>query len=72
MSEAEELLTEDEHKAMGLTVRLWNTLTVIVGDGRTGAADLAELTLHLHAIQRAVMSQAAARAYPDLYRPLGQ
>jgi hypothetical protein len=43
-----------------------------VGDGPTRAADLAELTAAIHVIQRAVMAQAAARAYPGQYRPLGE
>jgi hypothetical protein len=33
--------------------------------------DLNELVVPIHTIQRAVMANAAARAYPDLYRRLG-
>jgi hypothetical protein len=65
-------LTDDEHKAIGLTADLWNLLCAsVVGDGPSRAGDLAELCAHIHAIQRTVMAQAAARAHPDRYRLLG-
>jgi hypothetical protein len=66
------MLTDAEHKAMKLTADLWDHLCSAVvrgGDIRNG--DLNELAMHVHAIQHAVMAQAAARAYPALYRPLG-
>lgn len=67
-----ELLTEAEHKAMDLTAQLWNLLVSdVVGNGHSRAKDLHELVHHLHAIQHTVMSQAAARAYPNRYRLLG-
>lgn len=67
-----ELLTEADHRALSLTVELWNVLCRdVVGAGRSRAGDLGELCGHIHAIQHAVLSQAAARAYPDLYRLLG-
>jgi len=66
-----ELLTADEQKAITLTADLWNQLCRVVGGGRTRDADLVELCTHIHAIQHAVMSQAAARAYPGEYRLLG-
>lgn len=66
-----ELLTADERRAVQLAGELWNLLCNIVEDGPTREADLAELVPHVHAIQQAVMSQAAGRAYPELYRRLG-
>jgi hypothetical protein len=39
--------------------------------GLTREADLHELVVHIHAIQHAFMSNAAARAYPTEYRRLG-
>lgn len=66
-----ELLTDDEHRAVQLAGELWNLLCRIVDHGSTRAADLREIVAHVHAIQHAVMSQAAARAYPDQYRLLG-
>lgn len=67
-----DLLTEAERQAVALTAALWNLLAAdVVGHGRSRPGDLAELGHHVHAIQQAVLSQAAARAYPDLYRLLG-
>jgi len=66
-----DLLTPDERKAITMAGELWNQLCRVVGDGRTRDADMAELCAHIHAIQHAVMSQAAARAYPETYRLLG-
>lgn len=67
-----ELLTEAEHRAMDLTAELWNLLCKdVIGRGPSRAGDLRELIGHIHAIQHTVMSQAAARAYPDRYRLLG-
>jgi len=65
------LLTDSEQRAMEFTVALWKELGEVVGTGPSRAGDLRELVVHIHAIQHAVMSQAAARAYPDRYRLLG-
>lgn len=67
-----ELLTVNERLALGETADLWTRLSGIVGDGPSRIADLAELATHIHAIQRAIMAQAAARECPHLYRLLGQ
>lgn len=67
-----ELLTPQEHKAIDDAGKLWNDLSAIVGNGVTRQADLGEFYLSIHAIQRGVMKQAAARAYPDRYRLLGE
>jgi len=64
-------LTTDEATAIRQAGDLWGTLCKIVGTGATRDADLAELIVHVHAIQQAVMSQAAGRAYPNQYRLLG-
>jgi hypothetical protein len=63
--------TDEEHQALELTARLWRALEAIVSVGRSRTGDLAELAGHVHAIQNAVLAQAAARAFPNLYRPLG-
>lgn len=69
---AEELLTEAEHRAMALTVELVNLLArEVVADGRSRTGDINEFVGHVHGIQQAILSQAAARAYPDRYRLLG-
>jgi len=58
---------------MDMTAELWNHLVRnVVGNGRSRLGDLGEIAGHIHGIQHAVMSQAAARAYPDRYRLLGE
>lgn len=66
-----DLLTEREQAAVTKLGELWGDLCAIVEDGPTRDPDLAELIVHVHALQHAVMAQAAARAYPETYRRLG-
>lgn len=65
------LLTDAERAAVRKAGDLWGDLCKIVADGPTRDHDLAELVVHIHAIQHAVMAQAAARAYPAEFRLLG-
>ena len=65
-------LTGNERAAIDLTAGLWTLLQGIVGNGPTRAADLVEATIHIHALQHMIMSQAAARAHPEAYRLLGE
>lgn len=65
------LLTDDEHEAMRLTAELGKVLGLVVGQGAPAKDDLNELIGYIHHIQRAVLSQAAGRAYPKRYRLLG-
>lgn len=67
-----EFLTDDEHRAIAMAGELYNLLSRIVEFGTTRKPDLEEFRVPIHTIQRAVMKQAAARAYPDRYRLLGQ
>lgn len=66
------MLTGDEQRALHALANVAGLLAVIVGRGPTRRADLAELYGHVHALQQAVMSQAAARAYPEQFRLLGE
>lgn len=66
-----DLLTEQEREVISMAGRLWDALCGVIDRGPTRAADCAELIPHVHAIQHAVMAQAAARFYPEEYRPLG-
>lgn len=67
-----ELLTPAEHRSMELTAELWNLLCAeVAGTDRSRTGDLAEVALHIHAIQHVILAQAAGRAYPDRYRLLG-
>ena len=69
---SDELMNPEEHHAMVLTANLWNHLSQsVVGDGTGRDGDIRELMFHIHGIQRAIMAQAAARAYPEKYRLLG-
>lgn len=65
------LLSDDELAAIDTTAELASQLSDVVDVGRTRDADLTELVHHLHAIQHAIMAQAAGRAYPDRFRLLG-
>lgn len=65
------LLTTAEHAVVQRAGELWNAICAAIPEGPTRDADLHELVLHVHAIQQAIMSNAAARAYPKLYRRLG-
>lgn len=69
--EARGLLTEREQAVVTALGDTWGDLCSIVEDGPTRDADLRELVVHVHALQHAVMAQAAARAYPTTYRRLG-
>lgn len=72
MTDPAELLTEAEHRAMDLTVQLVNLMaSEVIADGRGRTGDINEVVQAIHVIQRMVMGQAAARAYPDRYRLLG-
>ena len=66
-----ELLTPAEMEAVRLAGELWNALCAAIPDGPTRGADLRELCDKVHQIQHTVMANAAARAYPEMYRPLG-
>jgi hypothetical protein len=67
----DDLLTPLEHRALALTGELAGLFGEIVGQDQSRYGDLAEIVSAIHILQRYVMSQAAARAFPDLYRPLG-
>lgn len=66
-----EALTADEHAAVDRAGELYTLLERVVGDGPTRDDDLREFRTSIHHIQRAVMAQAAARAYPTRGRLLG-
>lgn len=68
---ASPLLTDEELEAIELMGRVADLLAVIVAPGATAEQDTLELHHHVHAIQRAIGSQAAARAYPQRFRQLG-
>lgn len=65
------MLTVLEQQVVNDAGELWNKLCRVVGYGPAREGDLAELIVHVHAIQHAVMANAAARAHPEQYRLLG-
>lgn len=67
----EDLLTDVERRALACSSELSGLLRHIIGDGPQAANDWAEAAHHIHVLQRYVMSQAAARAFPTEYRALG-
>ena len=65
-------LTDDEHTAVRLAGELSAFITKrVIAGGPAQEQDVAELEAAVHVIQRMVLSQAAARFYPDTYRLLG-
>ena len=65
------LLTDDELAAVDLTAQLGRLMRRIIGDGPNAADDCTEAAHRIHAVQDLILAQAAARAYPHLFRPLG-
>lgn len=64
-------LTREENEWLAQTARLWNGLCELIPEGPTRNNDLAEASVHLHALQHMVMANSAARSHPSLYRLLG-
>lgn len=65
------LLSEVEHHTVDLLSEVWECLEAIIGDGPTAPGDRAHAQDHVLALQRMILAQAAARAYPASYRLLG-
>lgn len=68
----DELLTPEERRCLDVSGELAGRLRAIIGDGPTAHGDWAEAAAAIHVLQRMVMGNAAARAYPTEYRLLGQ
>lgn len=70
----DDLLTEKEHQAVEVSAQLSRLMAEIIfegGDPGVAASDRAEAITLIHGIQQMILTQAAARAYPDRYRLLG-
>jgi hypothetical protein len=65
------MLTDRERATVAKLGEVWGDICAVVEDGPTRGHDLSELVAHLHALQHAVMSNAAGRAFPDEFRRLG-
>ena len=65
-------LTVNEREIVGELGRLWKRIgDEVVGDGPSRSADLDEVIFHIHALQNFVLSQSAARTYPNEFRLAG-
>lgn len=67
-----DLLTLEEREALDISASLANALRRIIGEGPQAENDWSEAAAKIHDLQHMVMAQAAARAYPDSFRLLGQ
>lgn len=67
----DDMLTIQERSLIVKLGECWDQFTKICGTERSRKDDLQEVFHHIHALQIAVMAQAAARAYPDEFRLLG-
>jgi hypothetical protein len=65
-----DLLTAAEREVLAVLGDVARQLRAVAGG--PGSADWLEAVPHLHALEQMVMGQAAARAYPQLYRLLGE
>jgi len=72
MSGMNDLLTPDELEAIDLLSRASSAIRRVIGVGPHATHDWADAATWIHNLQHAVMAQAAARAYPDRFRLLGQ
>ena len=69
---SEPLLTDDERHLIQTLSVVYTTFERVTGYSPvTRDDDLREVRLHIHALQRMAMAQAAARAFPEEARSLG-
>lgn len=67
------MLTSKEHRIIEILAELANDFSDIMGNHQGACeVDMREVGMHIHALQEKVMAQAASRAYPNLYRLLGE
>lgn len=64
-------LTGPEHELMAALADVHRRFTLVTADGPSHDHDLSEVVSHVHALQRMVVAQSAARAHPRLYRQMG-
>lgn len=68
-----ELLTEAEFEAIDMITEFYtHTRENVLLHGGSRDGDLMELAAMVHALQNWVMAQAAARAYPTVFRLAGE
>lgn len=69
-----DLMTEEEHELVASLGRCAGSFRRIMHrrDSRVAIADVGEAVDKIHQLQNMVLAQAAARAYPERYRLMGQ
>ena len=78
--EQSELYTKNELKAIKLTTELAECLNKVIFNQSTDgdpdytikSQDWAEVVIYIHALQKMVIAQGAARMFPDQFRLLGE
>jgi hypothetical protein len=69
---SEQLLTDEERNLVATLGYTTYTFSKICGKGDTRDPDQDEWARHVNALQNMVLAQAAARAYPEEFRLLGE
>lgn len=66
------MLTEEEKSLLDTLSRVSISFSKVIGDGASRQGDYAEAVHHIHALQNMVLSQVAARVYPENFRLMGE
>lgn len=66
------MLTDNELKFLELTEELIDLYDKILINGKNNNTDGLEMINKIHDVQNMVLSQSAARQYPDKFRLLGE
>lgn len=67
-----DLLTREERCILQDLGDIASRMAEIVGQGPSRGGDIAEVVSVVHVLQNMILSQAACRAYPGVYRLLGE
>lgn len=71
MKYEEELLTDREKQLLDKLADVANEFFVVSSSSPTRYNDIGEAVSCIHTLQRMILANAAARAYPDKYRLFG-
>lgn len=69
---ARELLTKQEKSLVDKLGNLQDEFFYIMDNGETRDDDMSEVLFLIHSLQARVLSNAASRRYPKLFRKLGE
>lgn len=68
---ADTVLSSREMELLSDIAEVYEGFLAVMENGPSREGDLREIIAHIHALQQAVMAQAAARCYPHKFRLLG-